>query len=388
MAKKEIKVAVLRKTNNLENDDRLRKEVASLNKLFPNVTFKCFVMYPENSEFEGVTSYGLHFKSVQVRGRDRYKSGKHLLAKSWDYFRAIKKDIKGYDVVWCSGDAPTPSLLFILGKKLVWDLRELPMFLLGSRTMRLLLKYIFNKCKICLHANQFRIDHLAGLGLIKDPSKHKAIRNLTDFSSIDPEYDERYHEVKVWIGDRKCIYLQGINDPTRASNEVLSAVMETSGICSIVLGSVDKDAITFVEQKYGKENVSNKIFFAGNFPVLKVPQYMKLCCATLVFYKNTSINNWYCEANRLYQAVDMGLPAVVGANPTMKATVEQLGIGVSVATDGSDSMMIAQGLSLLLDHYSDYKSHVDNLKEEIRWKSQEPLLYKTFESLFNYKSIN
>ncbi len=194
--------------------------------------------------------------------------------------------------------------------------------------------------------------------------------------------------MKVWIGDRKCIYLQGINDPTRASNEVLSAVMETSGICSIVLGSVDKDAITFVEQKYGKENVSNKIFFAGNFPVLKVPQYMKLCCATLVFYKNTSINNWYCEANRLYQAVDMGLPAVVGANPTMKATVEQLGIGVSVATDGSDSMMIAQGLSLLLDHYSDYKSHVDNLKEEIRWKSQEPLLYKTFESLFNYKSIN
>lgn len=383
MAEKTIKVAILRKMNNLENDDRIRKEFVSLTTLFPHVAFKCFVMYPENREYEGVTGYGLPFKSVCVAGRDKYASGKHLVAKSWDYYRAIRKDIRDYDVVWCSGDAPTPSLLFVHGKKIVWDLRELPLFLMGSKVKQALLKYIFGKCDICLHANQFRIDHLASLGLIKDRTKHTAIRNLTDFSSIDPEYDDIYQEIKEWIGGRKCVYLQGINVPTRASNEVLEAVMETPDICSIVLGNVDKDAIALIEQKYGKDNVNEKICLAGNFPVLKVPQYMKLCCATLVFYKNVSINNWYCEANRMYQAIDMGLPVVVGANPPMKAVVEELGVGTSVDTDGSDAALIAQGLASLLADIDVYKARIALLKDEIHWNSQNELLRQTFEKIFS-----
>lgn len=383
MAEKTVKVAMLRKMNNLENDDRLRKEVGTLSKLYPNVTFKCFVMYPENKEFEGETSYGLAFKSVCVKGRDRYKSGKHLLAKSWDYYRAIRKDIKEYDVVWCSGDAPTPSLLFIYGKTLIWDLRELPLFLMGSRVINAILKFIFKRCSVCLHANQFRIDYLIQMGLIKEPSKHFPIRNLTDFSSIDPEYDERYNEVKNWISGRICIYLQGINDSSRASTEALSAVMETPDVCAIVLGSVDNNAVELIEQKYGIEKRKSRILIAGNFPILKVPQYMKLCHATMVFYKKTSMNNWYCEPNRLYQTIDMGLPAVVGANPPMKAIVDDLGVGISVDTDGSDITKMAQGLSSLLSDYDNYKSNISELKDEISWESQTSVFKTAFESIFN-----
>lgn len=382
MAEKTVRVAILRKMNNLENDDRLRKEIGTLSKLYPSVSFKCFVMYPENKEFEGVTSYGLPFKSVCVKGRDRYSSGQHLIAKSWDYYKAIKKDLKGYDVVWCSGDAPTPSLLFIHGKTLIWDLRELPLFLMGSRIKHVILKYIFKKCCVCLHANQFRIDHLTKLGLIKNPKKHFAVRNLTDFSSIDPEYDERYYEVKNWISGRKCIYLQGINAPSRASEEVLSAVMETPDVCAVILGSLDKNAVDLIKQKYGTEEVQSRILAAGNFPVLKVPQYMKMCHATMVFYKKTSMNNWYCEPNRLYQTIDMGLPAVVGANPPMKAIVENLGVGISVDTDGSDTTKMAQGLSSLLSDYDKYKSNLSTLKDEISWESQTSVFKTAFESIF------
>lgn len=382
MEGKAIQVAILRKIDNLENDDRLRKEVRTLAKLYPHLEFKCFVMYRDNKEFEGVTSYGLPFKSVRVKGRDRYASGKHLLAKSWDYYRAIRKDIKGYDVVWCSGDAPTPSLLFIYGKILVWDLRELPLFLMGSRVKHAILKFIFKRCKVCLHANLFRIDYLAHMGLIKEPSKHFSIRNFTDFSSIDPEYDERYYEVKNWISDRNCIYLQGINTPSRASEEVLSAIMKTPDVCAIILGSVDINAMESIKHKYGIEEVQSRILVVGNFPVLKVPQYMKLCHATMVFYKKTSMNNWYCEANRLYQAIDIGLPAVVGANPPMKAIVEDLGVGISVGTDGSDVTLMAQGLSLLLSDYNNYKSNINKLKDEINWDSQISVFKTAFESIF------
>lgn len=382
MANKEIRVAILRKTNNLENDDRIRKEVGSLTKLFPNIKFKCFVMYPENRGYEGQTSYGLSFKSVCVESRDKYASGKHLIAKSWNYYRTIKKDIKDFDVVWCSGDAPTPTLLFVYGKKTVWDLRELPLFLMGSKVKQIILKYIFRKCDICLHANQFRIDYLTSMGLIKNKSKHIPLRNFPEFSIVDTKYDERYNEVKEWIAGRKCIYLQGIDSPTRASNEVLTAVIETSDVCAIILGRIDNNAIDGLKKKYGEEEVSKRICIAGNFPVLKIPQYMELCCASMVFYKNTSPNNWYCEANRLYQAIDMGLPVLVGANPPMKAVVEEFGVGLSVDTDGNDTWKIVHGLNALLSNCEEYRKHIEKLKDEIKWDSQISLLQNTFESLF------
>ena len=369
--------------NNLEHDDRLRKEIGTLSILFPNVTYKCFVIYPENRDFEGKTSYGLPFKSVCVKSRDSYASGKHLLAKSWDFYKAIKKDLKEYDIIWCSGDAPTPLLLFIFGKTLIWDLRELPIFLMGSKIKHIILKYIFGKCRICLHANQFRINYLSELGLIKDSSKHIVIRNFTDFSTIDSDYDERYYEVKEWIADRKCLYLQGINTPNRASKEVLTSVMETPDVCAIVLGGIDKEANEYLATKYGEEEVKSRICYAGNFPVLKVPQYMKLCFASMVFYKKTTMNNWFCEPNRLYQAIDMGLPVVTGSNPPMRAVVEELGVGISVDTDGGDVAKIVEGVNSLLSKYDEYKQQVDILKDEIRWNSQIPILQKSFNLLFN-----
>ena len=171
MAEKEIKVAIIRKTGSLENDDRIRKEFGSLTELFPNVHFKVFMMKTDNSEEESVTSYGLPYKAVHLKKREKYPGGSHLLSKSWEFYRRIKNDIKDYDYVWNSGDEPTPTLLFVCGKKLIWDLRELPMFLLGSSYKKILLKYIFNRCCLLLHANQYRIDYLKQQGLIKDQSK-------------------------------------------------------------------------------------------------------------------------------------------------------------------------------------------------------------------------
>lgn len=382
MAEKEIKVAIIRKTGSLENDDRIRKEYGSLTALFPHVRFKVFMMKNDNSEEESVTSYGLPYRAVHLDSRDKYPSASHILNKSWEFYRRIKEDIKDYDYVWNSGDEPTPTLLFIRGKKIIWDLRELPMFLLGSTPKKLILKYLFDRCCLLLHANQYRIDYLKQLGLIKNPYKHVPIRNFPEFGTVDPEYDARYHEVKEWIGGRMCVYLQGLSNESRAAIESISAVLNTPGLCAIVLGGFYDKAMDVLNKKYGEDAVRERICFAGNFRVLKVPQYMRLCQLSLVFYKNTTPNNYYCEANRLYQAIEEGLPVVVGSNPSMKAVVEDLGVGISIDTDGSNTAMITKGIADLLADYDNYKRNIENLKDEIKWDSQKPLIKKTFETLF------
>ncbi len=383
MEEKVIKVAILRKTNNLENDDRLRKEVSSLTSLFPNVRFKAFVMLEGNREQESVTSYNLPFKSVHLTTRDKYPGGSHLIVKSWDFYKTIKNEIKDYDFIWNSGDEPTPSLMYIWGKKLIWDLRELPLFLMRNTFKKIILKIIFKKCILCLHANQYRIDYLKQNCLIEDETKHYSLRNFPEFSTIDSEYDNRYYEVKNWIGNRKCVYLQGLSNDSRASIECISAVLNTADLCAIVLGRFYDKALDALTHKYGETALKERICFAGNFKVLKIPQYMALCQLSLVFYKNTSPNNFYCEANRLYQAIDAGLPVVVGSNPSMKSVVEELGVGISVNTDGSDINIIEEGISSLISKYDIYKDNISKLKDEIKWDSQIPLLKKIFEPIFN-----
>lgn len=381
MEQQAIKIAILRKTPNLENDDRLRKEFSSIKKMYPFIQMKVFAILKDNHEYESVTSYGLPFRSVGLKSRDEMSHGRHLIKKSWDYYKAIQKDIKDYDIIWNSGDEPTPALLFIRNKTLFWDLRELPMFLLSSRWKKLALKYIFGKCAVMIHANQYRIDYLARKGLIKDSTKHLVVRNYPEFSSADTEYDARYYEVKEWIGNRTCVYLQGLSNDSRASFESLAAVLNVPEICAIVLGTVSESAKEKVIEKYGKELVDARICFAGNFKVLKVPQYLALCHLSLVFYKNTSPNNYYCEANRLYQAIDAGLPVVVGENPSMKSVVEELNVGVSVATDGSDISLIEKGIKEVLEKKETFMGNNQQLKNQIKWESQEPSLKKAIEIL-------
>jgi glycosyltransferase involved in cell wall biosynthesis len=234
-----------------------------------------------------------------------------------------------------------------------------------------------------IHANQYRIDYLKQNGLIKDEKKHLVVRNFPELSAVDSEYDSRYYEVKKWIGERTCVYLQGLSNDSRASYESLAAVMNTHNICAIVLGTVSEPAKQKVLEQYGEKEVTEKVCFAGNFKVLKVSQYLALCHLSLVFYKNTSPNNYYCEANRLYQAIDAGLPVVVGSNPSMKSIVEELGVGVSVDTDGSVISKIEEGIKTILNNRESYVGNIQKLTNEIKWESQEPSLKQAVDILIN-----
>jgi len=309
--------------------------------------------------------------------------GSHLIKKSWDYYKAIRKDLKDYDIVWNSGDEPTPTLLLIRNKTLFWDLRELPMFLMRSVWGKMVLRYLFEKCTVMMHANQYRIDYLKQQGLIKEENKHLVVRNYPEFNVVDTEFDNRYYEVKKWIGNRTCVYLQGLSNDSRAPMESMAAVLNIPDICAIVLGTVIESAKEQLIEMYSREVVEKRICFAGNFKVLKVPQYLALCHLSLIFYKNTSPNNYFCEANRLYQAIDAGLPVVVGSNPSMKSVVEELGAGVSVDTDGSDISLIENGIKTILDNREQYVNNINQLTNEIKWESQEPVFKHAIEILIN-----
>lgn len=367
---KEKKIAMVIKTDGLEFDDRVRKEILTTQKLFPNISFKIFVMYPENKETIGMTSYGVPYRSVYVPSRDKYPSAKKAALKSYEFYKAIKKELKEFDAVWCANDDTAMIVALADQKHLLWDLHELPSSMLGSLPKRWLLRYLLSRCKVVVHANPQREKYLENIGIITNPSKHYALRNFPNFEDKDTEYDETYQKFVAWRNDRKCVYLQGLNNDSRAAYESISAVLQIPQLAAVVVGNYDKESRQKLAEEYG-EGLEKRVYFVGKIPQLKIPQYVEQCQLSLIFYKNVRPNNWYCEANRFYQSVIMGLPVVVGNNPSMREMVEQYGFGVSIDDDGKDIFKIKQGIETVLNNYDAYILKNEENRKRLLWDNQE-----------------
>ena len=122
-------------------------------------------------------------------------------------------------------------------------------------------------------------------------------------------------------------------------------------------------------------------YFVGKIPQLKIPQYVSKCFTTLVFYKNVRPNNWYCEANRFYQAAILGLPVVVGNNPPMKELVDKYSLGVVANTDGSNVSEIVVGLQQVIHRRQQYAESIEKNKHFLTWDQQEDIIKRVIDKL-------
>ena len=369
-----IRIAFIIKTESLDYDDRVRKEILTVQKLYPYIKFKIFVMLSDNIESEGETSYGIPFKSVYIKSRYKYRSTERIYLKAYEFHKTINYNIKNYDVVWCADVETSIIALLARNKNIIWDLHELPAVFMSNYLSKLFLRILFRKCKLVLHANQQRIDYLKRAKIINDTSKHIAVRNFPNFDDVDDIYDDLYYKFTNWKEDKKCVYLQGLNNDGRAAYESIVAVLQEPKLVAVIVGGFDMSIKERLINEFGVEVLKDRLFFTGKISQLKTPQYIKQCFMSLVFYKNTSPNNFYCEANRFYQAVIMGLPVLVGNNPTMKDLVEKYNFGLSIDDDGSNISVISDGIKTLMKNYEFFLQNNERYREELLWEKQEPVV--------------
>lgn len=379
---KNYKVAMLLYTAGLDYDDRIRKEILSIQELYSNISFKIFAVDAKNREEEGVTSYGVPYRVPYLTTRDKYKSGTHTLAKAWNFYQSVKDEIKNYDAVWC---ADVETFLFVLltrNKPLVWDLHELPTRFMHKKPMKWLFRHLESRCKAMVHANEQRLQYLIETGYVRHKERNFVLRNYPQFNETDNEYDETYKLFSEWLGEDKCVYLQGINAADRADVESINAVLAVNGLKGVVVGYTRPELLELLQKEHTLEELKGRLFFTGRVKQLKTPQYIQKCLMGMVFYKNTGMNNWYCEANRFFQNIINGSPVVVGQNPSLREAVNTYKIGVVAETDGCDSREIYVAINKLLDNYKEYKANVDACKNTWLWNQQNETLRLIVNKIF------
>ena len=302
--------------------------------------------------------------------------------KAWDFYKTTKRYLHDFDAVWCADTEPLFFVL-LLKHRIIWDLHEIPSIFLHNNVLKCLFQYLEKKCKVIVHANPQRISYLEDNKLIKIPNKHLYLRNYPQYDDVAEEkllYDP-INEFIRWKADSQCIYLQGLNEMSRAPYESISAIMKLEGIKGVVVGRFDEVAKKQLIKEYGNK-LFDKIYFTGMVPQQYTTLYINECCMSIVLYINTCPNNYYCEANRFYQNIVNGNPVVVGNNPPMQDLVKEYGIGVVLDNDGTDIELIKEGILNIMQNYDRYASNIAKYRLEFNWDSQDQIHCEIVNRLF------
>lgn len=358
-------------TNGIEYDDRIRKEMLTVMKLYPDIKFKIFAMIDGDSNVtkEGISDYGVEYCIPRLESRNKYKQGTHLLAKAYDFYKTVTPMLKDFDALWVANERVV-FFVALSRKPIIWDWHEILLDLLGSRLKKLALKILLKRCKAIIHANPQRIDYIKSLGGLYNEKRYFAIRNYPNFNEADKQTDEKYAEFKSWLGDDNCVYLQGAGNDDRCGIESVRGIMAIEGLKAVVVGNFNKNMKEQLMNEFG-EDFEKRLFFTGMVRQQMTPHYIRSCKVSLVLYRNTEPNNYYCEPNRMFQSIVNECPVVVGCNPPMKELVEKYHFGVVLEDDGSNVEGIATGLKVAISNHDQIVEDIKKNKDKIQWDSQE-----------------
>lgn len=356
------RIAIVVKTNDIDYDDRVRKVALALSKHY---YVKIFAVIDNNSRFCGKSKYGVDLEVIKLRSRDFLPQAKFLLVKSIDFYLSVIFKIRKFDAFWYNEEKTFLFPLFASNNQIfVWDQHEVPLlFCKGFR--RKIFQLIEQKAQRIFHANIERIEYLKSIQLIKNIMKHSVIHNYPDNTFINSIFiPSCYNSFKDWLGTDKYIYIQGLAVKERMPYNTISSILEASTYKIIVVGSVDRDELLKLRSKY--VNLNNRVFFAGMVKQLEIPLLLRYAQFSIILYKKCDANNRYCEANRMYQAIALGVPVIVGNNESMESIVKDK-FGIVLNSDGSDFDDLKMSIIMMNDNLPFFKHTCCLHSKEFVW---------------------
>ena len=332
---KKNKIAVVIK-GSIDLDSRVLSQIDSLSGYFKNS--KICVFYLPDSSRKSKFKKNVIFQNIFLLTRKLPKS------KFWQFFKLIE-----YGIVTCiklkkfnpniihihdenSIIGPLLYKFFNRSVKIIYDDHELKNLPPKNPTQYLMLyleKKIYSIADLVLNTNSSR-RKIANF-LFK-PKKIYIIENwVYERGIIDPETNtvkllKRIQKIKE--KGKKIILHQGDLSIERGVTIIKKIVKQLPDDWVILFIGVKKNKFNFyfkeIENSYYGDFVSNK----------DLKFIWEQMDSVVIFYENKSLNNKYCAPNRLYLALNLGIPVIVNSdNPELQLLLKKYKTGISVSDD-------------------------------------------------------
>ena len=369
------------RTMGVQYDDRLRKECTTLAEAGLRVTVS--VLEDANTHDEGEVCPGVSYRSFPLTTRKIFHHKRGLALKLLEMYARFLGAIlrRRPRTVWLhnmemAGFVPTVWLLRKLGlvERLVWDHHELPP---GSFFTRPVLRANFRRLllmsDVVISANSERRDLLAErVGEDLRP-RFGVIDNYVDAAFAALPVTPLPDDLSAWLDGEPYILAQGGANPDRYLWNLVEASLGIEEAKLVVVGPYLESELAQLRDRFGP-SLDARIRFTGSVPQMELVRYIDHALASVVMYDHTTDNCRLCAPNRLYQAVNRGVPVVVGCNPPMAHLVNRYGCGVVLASDGRDARDLGAGLRAVVRDNAHFRERMGEAGGGVSWETQRQTL--------------
>jgi len=86
------------------------------------------------------------------------------------------------------------------------------------------------------------------------------------------------------------------------------------------------------------------------------------------------MNNYLCAPNRMYLSINLGVPVIVGANPTMKNIADKFECGVALEDFGESAEGIEKAIDEMNQNYQGYRNATKEISKFFNWNDQDNVI--------------
>jgi len=174
--------------------------------------------------------------------------------------------------------------------------------------------------------------------------------------------------------DEAVILYQGAVNVDRGLEEAILAMKYIRTPARLVIIGTG-DVVTGLKQLASRENLMQKVVFAGQIPFQELAAYTRLADIGLSIEKDVSLNYHYCLPNKFLDYIQAQVPVLVSPFPEMKAILDKYQIGH--ALESHDPRRLAAQIDRMLDHPDElarYRSNLIRAATDLCWENEEQKL--------------
>lgn len=362
------KLILLHRSVGWDKDSRIRKLIHS----FQEKSFDVEVCIWERPNISRIIKVGcgaiIHCKKIPLASKNKIRGGAILSG-----FEIAQEFVQGFAFIFVK--RPTVIIvqnhrqfLHILSAyiykifrlsdvKIVWDLREIPNGFGKYRITRWFFSFLCSIPEFIWVMNKGRLKYmLETYDLVQD--KFHIVPNFCELKYWDADKDPIDESIEVFLDGFEYVYVQNPFSRERYGyNSIASVLMETNKklICS---GNISGELKSDLTSRFGEEVIERRVLFTGPLKEFELKALIDNCRFSMIFYDSTIVNNYYCDANRLYQCVARNIPVIVGQNPGLSSYVQSFNLGVVTKDDGNDFASLRASVKKL-DAMSDSSMFTD-----------------------------
>lgn len=267
----------------------------------------------------------------------------------------------------------------LLGCPIIYDIHELhparEEFGWLQRPLAWIERYLVHRVDAAMAPTDMRSDWLRDFYGIQRPV---VIPNRPPYVKI--QRGKRLRD-ELSIPDGNTIFLyQGVVNEGRGLHNAVRAINAVDNSTLVILGSGRLvDSLTRLADEI---DVRSKVRFHPAVPLEELPEFTASADIGLQLLRNTSINHYTTDSNKLYEYIMAGLPVIASDFPEIRKIVESCDVGKLV--DPEDVGAISSAMNAM----SSDKSFLEKMRanamksgEAISWEKVEHRLLDLYKSV-------